>query len=571
MQDDPSPHSPLRLGLLLDSPQLPAWSLELLRRIQREGHAQLALLILRAPSPSPPPPRAPLQRLRARAATAARALYERLDARAAAEPDAFALGDADALFAGVPTLSVTPVETRFSDRLHPDDVQAIRAHDLDVIVRLGFRILRGEILRAARYGVWSYHHGDNRVNRGGPAGFWEVMRGEEETGATLQVLGEELDNGLVLERWQTATHPLSARVNRNGLYWGASSMLPRQLARLRQQGPARYFAAVEAAQEPLRLYDRRLYTTASLGNAQMAGYLARLQARRLRQGARRRLWREQWQLRYGFGEAPATSLWRLKALAPPPDRFWADPHILRHEGDWYIFCEEFLYAPWRGRIAWLRLGPDGLLEPPGVALEAPHHLSYPFVFTWEGVHYMVPESASIRRVELYACCSFPGVWERRAVLLEGVHAVDATLLRRDGRWWLFANLVEAPGASSWDALHLFSREDLFSGEWEPHPLNPIVSGVGRARPAGRLFERGGRLYRPSQRCTPRYGYGFQLNEVEVLTRTDYREREVTRAEPRWEDGLRGTHTYSYVEGLTVIDALRASPREDLPAWLRRAL
>jgi len=31
------------------------------------------------------------------------------------------------------------------------------------------------LLNASKYGVWSFHHADNSINRGGPAGFWEII------------------------------------------------------------------------------------------------------------------------------------------------------------------------------------------------------------------------------------------------------------------------------------------------------------------------------------------------------------------------------------------------------------
>ena len=70
----------------------------------------------------------------------------------------------------------------------------LRIHNLDVAISFGFRILKGRALRIAKHGVWSYHHGDNHINRGGPAGFWEVLEGSPVIGSVLQVLDEDLDN-----------------------------------------------------------------------------------------------------------------------------------------------------------------------------------------------------------------------------------------------------------------------------------------------------------------------------------------------------------------------------------------
>src|SRR4029077_437106 len=143
--------------------------------------------------------------------------------------------------------------------VNPEDVARLRALEVDVFVRFGFRILRGDILTVARYGVWSFHHGDNRINRGGPAGFWEVHEGWPETGATLQVLTEDLDGGRVLARTSSATLPMSVRRNRNALFWKALPLLSRALERLHRDGDAAFRASVARANEAPSFYSNRLF------------------------------------------------------------------------------------------------------------------------------------------------------------------------------------------------------------------------------------------------------------------------------------------------------------------------
>ena len=102
--------------------------------------------------------------------------------------------------------------------------------DLDVALCFGFRILKGDALKIARHGVWSFHHGDNLVNRGGPAGFWEVMDGIPVTGSVLQILTEDLDNGRVIYRsWSPTSDRFSVKANRNNLYWKSSAFVIRKL------------------------------------------------------------------------------------------------------------------------------------------------------------------------------------------------------------------------------------------------------------------------------------------------------------------------------------------------------
>lgn len=75
-------------------------------------------------------------------------------------------------------------------------VDEVRTH-ADLVFRRGFGLVRGDILTATEHGVLSYHHGDPRKYRGGPAGFWEYMNGEGTAGMMVQQLTSELDAGMV--------------------------------------------------------------------------------------------------------------------------------------------------------------------------------------------------------------------------------------------------------------------------------------------------------------------------------------------------------------------------------------
>jgi hypothetical protein len=138
--------------------------------------------------------------------------------------------------------------------------------------------------------------------------------------------------------------------------------------------------------------------------------------------------------------------------------------------------------------------------------------------------------------------------------MRDIHAADATLFQHEGTLWLFANVAER-GTSDWDALHLFFADSLHS-EWRPHPLNPVVRDVTRARPAGRLFWDVGRLIRPAQDCSVRYGRAITLNRVDVLTKTDYVEVPVGRITAGWAVGNVAAHGFDYTDAIEVIDGRR---------------
>jgi len=80
----------------------------------------------------------------------------------------------------------------------PDDVIERIEAEADLVFRNGFDLLRGDVLEAATDGVLSYHHGDPRRYRGGPAGFWEFLEGATSSGLMVQRLTPELDSGEIL-------------------------------------------------------------------------------------------------------------------------------------------------------------------------------------------------------------------------------------------------------------------------------------------------------------------------------------------------------------------------------------
>ncbi len=241
-------------------------------------------------------------------------------------------------------------------------------------------------------------------------------------------------------------------------------------------------------------------------------------------------------------------------IIPPPDRFWADPFVLIRDGHYFIFAEEELWSANRGHIICLELDPQLKVLSTQVALDRPYHLSYPFLFEFEGQLYMLPETKENHAIETYRCVHFPDQWELESTLISDVSAVDATLLEHQGRWWLFANVEEEAG-SSWDTLYLFYANHPLSNQWTPHPMNPIVRDVHSARPAGHIFTQQGNLIRPSQDCSVRYGYAINFNRITTLTETDYAETRERMFKPPKGGKIRATHTWNTTNGLVVIDAI----------------
>lgn len=245
-------------------------------------------------------------------------------------------------------------------------------------------------------------------------------------------------------------------------------------------------------------------------------------------------------------------------LIPEKDRYWGDPFIVAKEDRYYVFIEEKIYASGLGRIACLTLDQEGSLLTSQVALERPYHLSYPFVFEQGRETFMIPETAGNRTVELYRCAHFPNRWEFVRTLMADIYAVDATMFEHENKYWLFANVKEQ-GGSSLDALHLFYAESPSTDQWTPHPRNPIVRDIRSARPAGRIFVQDGKLIRPSQDSSRRYGYALRFNRITKLDENDYEEIPLSTFRPSG-GKIQATHTFNQGGKLTVIDAIMRRPK-----------
>ncbi len=264
---------------------------------------------------------------------------------------------------------------------------------------------------------------------------------------------------------------------------------------------------------------------------------------------------EQWQVAYYFSDKDESGcrFERLRYLVPPEDRFWADPFAVEYQGRYFIFFEEMPYRTGKGHLMAMEVFDNAEPSEAQVVLEQPYHLSYPFVFDWEGALYMIPETAENRTVELYRCEAFPRRWRLHEILLRDVDAVDTTLWREGNRWWMFVNIAE-PGADNTDELHLYWSSTPF-GPWAAHPGNPVISDVRCARPAGPLFLRDRILFRPSQDCSLGYGHSVLINRVQVLSEDAYKETAVDRIAPRWRRDVQRVHTVGGNKRLRVIDCM----------------
>jgi hypothetical protein len=540
----------LRIGIMLDSYVSSAWVAKTIEDIQASGFARIELVVLNTPPVRETPPLG--KRLRNHWKLTLYHRYEQWDyKRNKVEPDSKASTDLAPLLRDVPSITVHPLRKGFTDRIPEDELEAIRSHNLDVLFRFGFRIIRGGILAAARYGVWSFHHDDNLEYRGGPPLFWEIYEQNPVSGTILQILTDSLDGGHVIYRGHSSTDKSSLYRSRNPIYWKTAEYALRRLRDLNDRG-MQYIESLPTYREN-GPYTRGIYRTPDA--LQMAKFLARLFYRSLAARLSSRLHGSypQWFLaicqrtpEHSFHDPTG-----YKLMLPPKDRFYADPFLFEKDGKTYLFLEDLRYSEGRALISCCELNPDGTHGPIVEVLRRPYHLSYPFLFEQDGQIYMIPETKGNRTVELYRATNFPNEWTLESVLLDNIYAVDATIHQSEGKYWMFVGISNGR-YSNCDELGIYFA-DALKGPWKPHPANPVVSDVRRARPAGALFRDQGRLIRPSQDCARAYGYAIVFSEVITLSETEYDERPIARLDPGWVKGNLGTHTYTRTGQFEVID------------------
>jgi len=543
----------LRIGLLVNGYSIPAWNYKIIESINNSEHSEIVLVVKKKSESSQN--QSKLKTLWDNRNKLLFILYAKFEKKAfKLNPDAFATKNLKDLF-DCPEIIVTPKETKFSDRIIDEDIELIKSHDIDVFIRFGFRILRGGILSAAKHGIWSYHHANNDVNRGGPAGVWQVLENWDETGVILQVLNEDLDGGLVIYRSSSSTDNISVNRNKNNYYWKAISFMNRRLKELYDTGEDMFFSKYKELNSHPEFYYNRLYRTPN--NSQVLKGVLSNYSNSIKVKFRNFFIRDQWILLFKLEpkEIISQSFFRFKRITPPKDRFWADPFILKRDSTYYIFLEELIYKEKRGKISVMEMDEKGNYTKPEVVLETPYHLSYPHLIEDNGELYMLPETKGNNTIELYKCVDFPKKWELEKIMFDNIAAVDSTVFKHNDKYWLFTNIRENEGASAYDELFLFYADNLLSDNWTPHPMNPIVSNVKTARPAGDIFIYNNRIYRPSQNCGKHYGYGMQIQEIITLTENDYKEEHVQSIYPNWSKDLVSTHTINNSGRLTVIDAL----------------
>lgn len=405
-----------------------------------------------------------------------------------------------------------------------------------------------ELSGIARLGVWTVEYSGRPDALGGPIAFWEVFAREDST--AFSVCRYAPDSGKqVLLRGRLPTRHYFV-LNRTVLLARAHHYLKVLLER-----------AATSASKPspalAALPDDGAPAGAPVAH-QTLSYACRMIGAMLRKRVQRLMGKEYcWEVSFARDNWTHAVLRDSTLIENPSGRYVADPFVVRRDGRDICFVEDYDRRSGRGRISAFEMEGSGSVCL-GLVIEENFHLSFPYLFEFEGNLFMCPESSENRDIRVYRCVAFPMIWKLEKVIMSNVSAADSMLFEREGRWWMLTNIDPCASGDHCSELFAFHAKSPLDDDWTPHSKNPLLVDSRSARNGG-LLRDGERIFRVSQ-CQgfDRYGKGSQINEVLDLTEHDYRESCVAAVRPSFRSGLVGTHHMHSTGGITVVDALRLS-------------
>ena len=426
-------------------------------------------------------------------------------------------------------------------------VKDVKKHNLDFIIRMGSGIIKGDILNSTKYGILSFHHADNDINRGGPAGFWEVYLNQSESGFIIQKLNEVLDGGYVLKKGFFQTKPFFY-LNQIYLYKKSNFYFKKLIEYIIQNNSL-------PISLPSKTFKGKIYKTPNL--LEILKYIKNTYFFIIKKILKKIfLEKEIWYIAYQKKNFNQFDQYNMRYIQNRPNCFNADPFLYKYKNDNYLFVENYNFKKKRGNISSyiLKNNEYNFL---GDVLYEDFHLSFPYIFTFENKIYMCPETHQAKEIRLYECENFPLNWKYKKTLMHDVDAADTMIFKYNDIWWLFSNIDYSNINDHSSELSIFySLDGPLTSNWKSHKSNPIIVDCKKARNAGIIFN-DEKIYRVNQKPGFNlYGKEFEINLIEKLDKDDFYEKKMFNIKPDFFKKIVGTHHMSSNDEYTVIDCCK---------------
>lgn len=242
------------------------------------------------------------------------------------------------------------------------------------------------------------------------------------------------------------------------------------------------------------------------------------------------------------------------------DYWYADPLTFEYGGKHYLFTEAYDRRKSVGSITVSVIDDRGHISKPRIIIKEKYHMSYPYVFMWNGDIYMIPETSANMTINLYKCVEFPLRWKPEAQMRIDEVFVDADVfVMGDNELCLLGSAVNKA-----DPLKVrYSRYRITKNESEYscHHEGYAASGWNYFdRNAGKPVVIDGVKYIPTQESSE-MDYGIKVNFRKLKNGNNVApgvsssitiENSGFAANIRRENMI-GVHTYSRAGGFEIID------------------
>ena len=421
------------------------------------------------------------------------------------------------------------------------DIKKIKKQKFDLLLRINTPgIFKGEILNSSRLGFLSIHHGDNRWNRGVPAGFWEVYFKKPESGYIFQILNEVLDGGKVVFRGvvSTSSYYTTNYLNlfNNSVFFLENFLLKISINKELPKSEDEYG------------YDGQLFRKPNF--YQILLLMIKISFRKL---VNKFYSNMIWNVYFKNTDIKSSSFKNFIKINNPKNRWFADPFLFKFNEITYLFVEDYDVKLRKGSISVFTLN-KSKYNFLGKVLEEDFHLSFPYVFSFEGDIYMIPETKEDETIRLYKSIDFPMNWKFEKFLMKNVKSVDTIVKKIDNDYWMFTNQDISKNTRN-NCLFLYKSDSPISDKWIAHKNNPIEFKNG-ARNAGLVNVKDKNLRVGQKFGFLKYGKSICLYESKLINLENYSEQLIYEYKPEFDKNIHGIHHINNNEDYVTFDAFK---------------
>jgi len=449
-------------------------------------------------------------------------------------------------------LIIKPIKRKGNiDYFDENLTKEISKYNLDLILRFDLEIIKGNILKSMKYGIWSFHHADNDINRGGPAGFWEVYLKQKITGVTLQRLNDQLDGGEIIEKGYYPTQPTFFRNN--------SFIIEKSLTILIKNIKLINNNSIIFTKS--KKYNKKIYKYPTDFKTIFKYLLIILRNTLIKKIIYKFYYILNYHLHHwtiyiantkNFFEIDLNKSYEIKTKNK---EFYADPFFINKNNKDYLFFENFNYNNSKGSIACATIDNNQLYDKK-IILNKNYHMSYPFIFEENNNIYLLPEMSQAMKQDIYKVVEFPYKWELYKTLFKNQFSADPTIYKdQNFNFWLFINQSQDPYNDLNSELYIYKILNFETFNLIPHKRNPVIIDSRRARNAGSIFTWNKKIIRPSQNSNSEaYGNSLNFYEIIKLDINNYEEKFIYNLNFNTINrNIIGTHHYSLFKDKSIID------------------